>query len=94
MTFVAYIGQYHALLTELFGDQSPRVPGTILRTSDLSTDGPTARLAALEEAHPDHAAQLSTPLGHAAWVALCSAKGGLDWREDSWTTIRCAKGGS
>jgi len=76
MTFLDYIGQYHAVLTEMFGDQSSRVPRTVLRTSDLSDDGPTARLAALEDAHPDHAAQLSTPLGHAAWVALCSAKRG------------------
>ena len=76
MTFLTYIGQYHALLTDMFEDDSPRVPGTCLRTSDLSEHGPTARLAALEEAHPEHGETLTTPLGHAAWVALCSAKGG------------------
>ena len=55
MTFEAFLETYHVLLTKMFDDTTPMITGTILHTSDLDDDGPTAQLAQLEESHPIYA---------------------------------------
>ena len=75
MTFRTYLRVYYALLTAMFDDTSPRIAGTILRESDRDNTGPTARLAALEAAHPDYATRM---IGSAEWAAVYREQGKLE----------------
>ena len=73
MTFEAFLETYHGLLTKMFDDTTPMITGSILPTSDLDDDGPTAHLAQLEESHPIYAERMVTDEGNDAWMAVCKS---------------------
>ena len=70
ITFEDFMVTYHGLLTDMFEDDSPIIPGTILREEALDPDGATNKLVDFNDKYPAYAERL---IDSKEWVTLCKS---------------------